>query len=148
MDCVDKELEVLIVTSKGYGKRTPAGDYRSQTRGGKGIKTINLTEKNGPVVGLKVVKKDEDLMIITTSGTLIRTSMDGISTMGRYAQGVKLINIREDDAVATLCRADKEEDELADDEEGLEGQTAVEESDDTDLPETDAEVESEDNNLE
>lgn len=111
MDCVDKELEVLIVTSKGYGKRTPAGDYRSQTRGGKGIKTINLTEKNGPVVGLKVVKKDEDLMIITTSGTLIRTSMDGISTMGRYAQGVKLINIREDDAVATLCRADKSEDE-------------------------------------
>ncbi|WP_246187893.1 DNA gyrase subunit A [Paenibacillus tengchongensis] len=109
MDCVNKDLDVLIVTAKGYGKRTPASDYRSQTRGGKGIKTINLTEKNGLVVGLKVVKDDEDLMIITTSGTLIRTSMDGISTMGRYAQGVKLINIREDDAVATLCRADKEE---------------------------------------
>lgn len=69
MDCVDQELEVLIVTTKGYGKRTPAADYRSQTRGGKGIKTINLTDKNGPVVGLKVVKQDEDLMIITTSGT-------------------------------------------------------------------------------
>lgn len=138
MDCVDKELEVLIVTTKGYGKRTPAGDYRSQTRGGKGIKTINLTDKNGPVVGLKVVKKDEDLMIITTSGTLIRTSMDGISTMGRYAQGVKLINIREDDAVATLCRADKnEEDESEEVEglEGLEGQDTVEESGDIDQPE-------------
>jgi DNA gyrase subunit A len=147
MDCVDKELEVLIVTSKGYGKRTPAGDYRSQTRGGKGIKTINLTEKNGPVVGLKVVKNDEDLMIITTSGTLIRTSMDGISTMGRYAQGVKLINIREDDAVATLCRADKnEEDEMSEDMEGLEEQVTVDESGDLDQPET--LTEDEEDNLE
>lgn len=147
MDSVDKDLEVLIVTSKGYGKRTPAGDYRSQTRGGKGIKTINLTEKNGPVVGLKVVKNDEDLMIITTSGTLIRTSMDGISTMGRYAQGVKLINIREDDAVATLCRADKnEEDELSDLVEGEEGQIVTEESGDTEQPETG--TESEEDNLE
>lgn len=138
MDCVEKDLEVLIVTSKGYGKRTPASDYRSQTRGGKGIKTINLTEKNGPVVGLKVVKEDEDLMIITTSGTLIRTSMDGISTMGRYAQGVKLINIREDDAVATLCRADKnEEDENAEDVEGLEGQDTTNEASREDQPEVD-----------
>lgn len=110
MDVVDPELDVLIVTTKGYGKRTPAADYRSQTRGGKGIKTINVTEKNGPVVSLKVVKSEEDLMIITASGTIIRTSMEGISTMGRYAQGVKLINIREDDAVATVCRADKSED--------------------------------------
>lgn len=138
MDCVEKDLEVLIVTSKGYGKRTPASDYRSQTRGGKGIKTINLTEKNGPVVGLKVVKEDEDLMIITTSGTLIRTSMDGISTMGRYAQGVKLINIREDDAVATLCRADKnEEDENAEEVEGLEGQDTTNAASTEDQPEVD-----------
>ncbi|AHV94952.1 DNA gyrase subunit A [Paenibacillus sabinae] len=111
MDCIDQNLDVLIVTTKGYGKRTPAGDYRLQTRGGKGIKTINLTEKNGPVVSLKVVKQEEDLMIITTGGTLIRMSMDGISTMGRYAQGVKLINIREDDAVSTVCRTDKSEEE-------------------------------------
>lgn len=109
MDVVDKDLDILIVTTKGYGKRTPAEDYRSQTRGGKGIKTINVTDKNGAVVGLKVVKSEEDLMIITSSGTIIRTSMEGISTMGRYAQGVKLINIREDDAVATVCRADKSE---------------------------------------
>jgi len=118
MDVVDPELDILIVTTRGYGKRTPAGDYRVQTRGGKGIKTINITEKNGPVVALKVVKSEEDLMIITASGTLIRTSMEGISTMGRYAQGVKLINIREDDSVGTVCRADKSDEPENDDEEG------------------------------
>ncbi|EGG36553.1 DNA gyrase subunit A [Paenibacillus sp. HGF5] len=125
MDVVDQELDILIVTTKGYGKRTPASDYRSQTRGGKGIKTINITEKNGPVVALKVVKSEEDLMIITASGTIIRTSMEGISTMGRYAQGVKLINIREDDAVGTVCRADKS-DEPDSDEEGEVGQDGAE----------------------
>ncbi|MGN7358830.1 DNA gyrase subunit A [Paenibacillus sp. SAF-054] len=117
MDVVEKDLDALIVTSKGYGKRTPLSDYRSQTRGGKGIKTMNVTDKNGTVVGLKVVKPDEDLMIITSSGTLIRTSIEGISQMGRYTQGVKLINIREDDFVATVCRADKSEEP----EEGEEG---------------------------
>lgn len=110
MDIVQPDQDILIVTSKGYGKRTPVSDYRIQSRGGKGIKTINVTEKNGPVVSLKVVKDDEDLMIITSSGTLIRTSMEGISTMGRYTQGVKLINIREDDSVGTVCRSDKTED--------------------------------------
>lgn len=132
MDCVDKELDVLIVTAKGYGKRTPASDYRFQTRGGKGIKTINLTEKNGPVVSLKVVKPEEDLMIITTGGTLIRMSMDGISTMGRYAQGVRLINIRDEDAVSTVCRTDKSEEENELNEELAEGgQDAVTETDRT-----------------
>ncbi|MGG4346374.1 DNA gyrase subunit A [Paenibacillus lautus] len=125
MDVVDQELDILIVTTKGYGKRTPASDYRSQTRGGKGIKTINITEKNGPVVALKVVKSEEDLMIITSSGTIIRTSMEGISTMGRYAQGVKLINIREDDSVGTVCRADKSDEPEADEEEE-EGQDGTE----------------------
>lgn len=111
MDVVVPGQDVLIVTAKGYGKRTPVSEYRTQSRGGKGIKTINVTEKNGTVVGLKVVKNEEDLMIITASGTLIRTSMEGISTMGRNTQGVKLINIREDDAVATVCRTDKSEEE-------------------------------------
>ncbi|WP_178020842.1 DNA gyrase subunit A [uncultured Paenibacillus sp.] len=111
MDVVVSGQDVLIVTAKGYGKRTPVSEYRTQSRGGKGIKTINVTEKNGTVVGLKVVKDDEDLMIITSSGTLIRTSMEGISTMGRNTQGVKLINIREDDSVATVCRSDKSEEE-------------------------------------
>lgn len=131
MDVVDQELDILIVTTKGYGKRTPASDYRSQTRGGKGIKTINITEKNGPVVALKVVKSEEDLMIITASGTIIRTSMEGISTMGRYAQGVKLINIREDDSVGTVCRADKSDEPEADEEEGQEGVDSIESAEPT-----------------
>lgn len=121
MDVVDTDLDILIVTAKGYGKRTPVADYRIQSRGGKGIKTINVTDKNGPVVGLKVVKTEEDLMIITASGTVIRTSMDEISTMGRNTQGVRLINIREDDSVATVCRANKNEEQEELLEELLEG---------------------------
>ncbi|WP_433944837.1 DNA gyrase subunit A [Paenibacillus sp. SN-8-1] len=142
MDIVDPEQDVLIVTTKGYGKRTPVGEYRIQSRGGKGIKTINVTEKNGPVVGLKVVKDEEDLMIITSSGTLIRTSMAGISTMGRNTQGVKLINIRDEDSVATVCRTDKTEEaeELLDEEVSLPGPEDLldlTESEEIIIPETD-----------
>ncbi len=126
MDVIVPDQDILIVTTKGYGKRTPASEYRIQGRGGKGIKTINVTEKNGPVVGLKVVKDDEDLMIITSSGTLIRTSMEGISTMGRNTQGVKLINIREDDSVATVCRSDKTEEEPEEESLDQEGQEVSE----------------------
>jgi DNA gyrase subunit A len=113
MDIVNEDDSVLIVTTKGFGKRTPMAEYRIQTRGGKGIKTLNVTAKNGPVVGLKVVKEDEDLMIITALGTIIRTDMSGISSMGRNTQGVRLINIKEDDEVATLARVEKSE-EIAD----------------------------------
>ncbi|WP_058300543.1 DNA gyrase subunit A [Gorillibacterium timonense] len=109
MDIANDEDSVLIVTSKGFGKRTPMTDYRIQSRGGKGIKTLNITPKNGPVVGLNVVKEDEDLMIITTQGTIIRMSMDGINLMGRNTQGVRLINIKEDDEVATVSRVEKSE---------------------------------------
>lgn len=128
MDIVQPDQDILIVTTKGYGKRTPVSDYRIQSRGGKGIKTINVTDKNGPVISLKVVKDDEDLMIITSSGTLIRMSMEGISTMGRYTQGVKLINIREDDSVGTVCRSDKTEEieeELDDENIELDGNIIV-----------------------
>jgi len=104
MDVVDESCDVLIVTAKGYGKRTPVGEFRLQSRGGKGIKAVLVTDKVGPVVGLKIVRPDEDLMIITASGTLIRTGIAGISQMGRYAQGVKLINIRDDDEVSTVTR--------------------------------------------
>jgi len=122
MDVVVPENEVLIVTSKGYGKRTPIAEYRIQSRGGKGIKTLNVTDKNGPIVGLKVVQDDEDLMIMTSLGTMIRTSMDGISTMGRNTQGVKLIHIREDDSVATVTRVARSEEPADDQAEGEEGQ--------------------------
>jgi len=123
MDVVVPENDVLIVTSKGYGKRTPIAEYRIQSRGGKGIKTLNVTDKNGPIVGLKVVQNDEDLMIMTSSGTMIRTSMDGISTMGRNTQGVKLIHIRDEDAVATVtrvARSDESADDQADNEQDSE----------------------------
>jgi DNA gyrase subunit A len=110
MDVVNTDDDVLIVTSKGYGKRTPMADYRIQSRGGKGIKTLNIKEKNGYVVSLKVVKDDEDLMIITSSGTVIRTSMSGINEMRRNTQGVKLIHIREDDEVSSVSRVERSED--------------------------------------
>lgn len=128
MDVVHEDNSVLIVTSKGFGKRTPVSEYRLQSRGGKGIKTLNVTSKNGPVVGLKIVREEEDLMIITALGTIIRTSMSGISLMGRNTQGVKLINIREEDEVSTLARVDKSEEqpELEEGEESSEGQETQE----------------------
>ncbi len=119
MDVVVDDRDVLIVTSKGYGKRTPMDEYRIQNRGGKGIKTLNVTDKNGPIVALKVVEADEDLMIMTALGTLIRTSMEGISSMGRNTQGVRLIHTREDDTVATVtrvARSEEEADEIDDEE--------------------------------
>ncbi|MCM3627612.1 DNA gyrase subunit A [Paenibacillus glycanilyticus] len=122
MDVVNPENDVLIVTAKGYGKRTPMSEYRIQNRGGKGIKTLNVTDKNGPIVSLKVVLNDEDLMIMTALGTLIRTSMEGISTMGRNTQGVKLINTRDDDTVSTVTRVARSEEADEALEEGEEGQ--------------------------
>jgi len=107
MDIMEPNKDILVVTSNGFGKRTLEKEYRSQSRGGKGIKTINTTKKNGFMVSLKVVSNEEDLMIITSSGTLIRMRMQSISTMGRSTQGVKLINIREDDFVASVCRSDQ-----------------------------------------
>jgi DNA gyrase subunit A len=124
MDVVHEDDSVLIVTSKGFGKRTLVSEYRIQSRGGKGIKTLNVTSKNGPVVGLKIVQEDEDLMIISALGTVIRTSMSGISMMGRYTQGVRLINIRDDDEVGTLARVQKNDDsqDILDESEGTEEQ--------------------------
>ncbi|UNK19374.1 DNA gyrase subunit A [Paenibacillus sp. N3/727] len=107
MDIMESNKDILVVTSNGFGKRTSEKEYRSQSRGGKGIKTINTTKKNGLMVSLKVVSNEEDLMIITSSGTLIRMRMQSISTMGRSTQGVKLINTREDDFVASVCRSDQ-----------------------------------------
>lgn len=127
MDVVDPDKEVLIVTSGGYGKRTPMSEYRTQSRGGKGIKTLNVTEKNGHVVSLKVVDDDEDLMIMTTSGTLIRISMSDINTMGRITQGVKLINIRDDDSVSTVTRAPRSVDESDEAEQADGGESSADE---------------------
>jgi len=113
MDVVKPQADVLIVTAKGYGKRTPIDEYRIQSRGGKGIKTHNVTERSGHVVGLKVVEPEEDLMIITTSGIIIRTHIKGISVMGRYTQGVKLIRVEEHEEVVSVEKvpsSDEQED--------------------------------------
>ncbi|OYD07906.1 DNA gyrase subunit A [Paludifilum halophilum] len=111
MDIVHAENDVMIVTSKGYGKRTPMSEYRTQSRGGKGIKTQKVTRRKGQVVGLKVVSSEEDLMIVTTSGVVIRMNVSGISSMGRYAQGVKLISLKDEEEVATVARVATHEEE-------------------------------------
>ncbi|KMJ60449.1 DNA gyrase subunit A [Bacillus sp. LL01] len=111
MELLDEGLDVLVVTKNGYGKRTPAEEYRIQSRGGKGIKTCNITERNGEVVSVKTVTTEEDLMLITASGVLIRMSVDGISQMGRNTQGVKLIRLADNEFVTTVARVDKEEPE-------------------------------------
>ena len=106
MDIVDEEANVLVVTENGYGKRTPMEEYRLQTRGGKGIKTLNVTDRNGPVIGLKVMSNEDDLMIVTEFGVIIRQHANGISVMGRYTQGVKLISLKEEEKVATIARVE------------------------------------------
>lgn len=117
MEVLEENTDILIVTKNGYGKRTPASEYRVQGRGGKGIKTCNITDKNGDLVSTKAVTGEEDLMLITTGGVLIRIPVDGISTMGRNTIGVKLINIKENEneCVATVAKVEKEESEEIDD---------------------------------
>lgn len=113
MEVLEEDTDILIVTKKGYGKRTPAEEYRIQGRGGKGIKTCNVTEKNGDLVSMKAVTGEEDLMLITTGGVLIRIAVSDISIMGRNTQGVKLIRINEDENenefVATVAKVEKED---------------------------------------
>ncbi|MDI3327738.1 MAG: DNA gyrase subunit A, partial [Alicyclobacillaceae bacterium] len=104
MDVVDPEAQVLVVTSGGYGKRTPISEYRQQSRGGKGIKTLHVTSRNGHVVGLKMVREDDDLMLITTTGVAIRMHVKEISTLGRNTQGVKLISLKDGEEVSTVAK--------------------------------------------
>ena len=112
MEVLEEDSQVLIVTKNGYGKRTPSEEYRIQGRGGKGIKTCNVTEKNGELVSMRVVTGEEDLMLITTGGVLIRMDVNDISTMGRNTQGVKLIRLDEstEEQVSTVAKVEKEED--------------------------------------
>lgn len=120
MGILEGEEDILVVTENGYGKRTPAGDYRVQTRGGKGLITCNITDKNGPIVALKPVSIEDDLMIISVSGVIIRTEVNGISVTGRNTQGVKVIRVNEGEKVATVARIMKDEDEEENEEETVE----------------------------
>lgn len=111
MEILEESEEVLIVTKHGYGKRTPAEEYRIQTRGGVGIKTCNVTEKNGELIALKTVSGQEDLMLITAAGVLIRMAVEDISKTGRNTQGVKLIRLEasENEYVSTVAMIEREE---------------------------------------
>ena len=96
--------DVLVVSEKGYGKRSRIDEYRITNRGGKGIKTMNITEKTGKVVAIKSIKDNDELMIINESGITIRLSVDNLRTMGRNTQGVKLINLKNGDKIASVAR--------------------------------------------
>jgi len=102
MEIIDDSVEILSVTSQGYGKRTSVSEYRKQTRGGKGILAMRLTEKNGEIIDIKPVTDKDDLMIISDKGQVIRTKISGISLMGRTTQGVRLIKLKEGEAVVAV----------------------------------------------
>jgi len=113
MVCVENENEdILVVSENGYGKRSKIGDYRLTNRGGKGVKTINITEKTGQIISIKSVDDSSDLMIITQVGLTIRMSISQLRILGRTAQGVRLINLKEGDQIAsiTIVPSDEEPD--------------------------------------
>ncbi|MBQ9441783.1 MAG: DNA gyrase subunit A [Selenomonadaceae bacterium] len=103
MDKLKKDAEVLVVSSEGYGKRTPTEDYRPQSRNGKGLITMKVTEKTGDVVGIKVVRPDQELMLVTTEGLVIRMNVGDISVISRNTQGVTLMKTKPEDKVAALA---------------------------------------------
>jgi len=105
MICInDLETSVLVVAENGYGKRSAVDDYRVTNRGGKGVKTINITDKTGPLISLKNVSDNEDLMVINKSGVTIRIGVDTLREMGRATQGVRIIRLKENDAIASVAK--------------------------------------------
>ncbi len=108
---ITEDQEVLIITEKGYGKRTSATEYPTKGRGGKGIKTANITEKNGQLAGLVTVNGDEDIMVITDTGVMIRTSVADISQTGRATLGVKIMRLDQDAKIMTLALVQPEEEQ-------------------------------------
>ena len=123
--CLDEpESNVMVVSEKGYGKRSVIDDYRITNRGGKGVKTINITEKTGGLIAIKKVTDDDDLMIINRSGILIRLHVDNLRVLGRATQGVRLINLGAKDIIAAVSRVPRDEDE----EETAEGENPVTEA--------------------
>ena len=127
-------FDVMVVSEQGYGKRSALEDYRITNRGGKGVKTITVTEKTGELVSLKAVTDEDDLMIITKKGTMIRMGVDTLRVMGRATQGVRLISLRKGDEIASIAKvpASEEEEEI----EGVEGVEAAEASTEAAAPES------------
>lgn len=129
----DNQDEILVVTEKGYGKRTSIEDYRLSNRGGMGVKTAKLTERNGRLVCITTVEGDEDLMVVTNQGVIIRMEVSNISVNGRMAQGVRLIRLDDEQYVSTVAKVKKEPEDIEADE-----QTTSETSDDVEVVVDDA----------
>ena len=122
----DMESNILVVSENGFGKRSSLEDYRITNRGGKGVKTISITEKTGNLVAIKNVVDTDDLMIINKSGIAIRMAVENLRVMGRATQGVKLINLKNNDSIAAVASVMKDEDEIVDEE----GQDNIEDTND------------------
>ena len=126
--CVGAEIanddnSILVVTEKGYGKKTYMSEYRETKRGSKGVKTLNITDKNGQIVGFKSTTEEQDVMIITNNGMVIRLSIDSISQMGRVTQGVRLINLKDNNLVTSISLVEKEEAESTENIEEIQGES-------------------------
>jgi DNA gyrase subunit A len=120
MVCTDEPTsDILVVSEHGYGKRSSLEDYRITNRGGKGVKTITVTEKTGDLISIKNVSDDDDLMIINKSGVIIRLGVANLRVMGRAAQGVKLINLKKNDSIAAVAKVAKGEEEVLEEVEGV-----------------------------
>jgi DNA gyrase subunit A len=111
VDKFRENAEAVLVTENGYGKRTKLSEFKIQNRGGKGIKTIAVNKKNGPVVGFKVVSEGEEIVILTTEGQIIRLEIEDISTQKRYSRGVLVMRTSEEDKVAAVARFKIEKEE-------------------------------------
>jgi DNA gyrase subunit A len=109
MDIMEEGADLLVISEKGYGKRTAVSEYRVQTRGGKGILTSRITNKTGHVVGMKIVKENDEIMLINLSGIIIRMNVNEISEMGRSTQGVKLMKVPENESVVSIAKISSEE---------------------------------------
>jgi len=107
------ESDILVVAEKGYGKRSAIADYRVTNRGGKGVKTINITDKTGQLISIKNVTDEDDVMIINKSGVAIRLQLSDLRTMGRNTQGVKLINLKGNDEIAAVAKVIRQDEEDA-----------------------------------
>ena len=103
MEVASSDQQILVVTEKGYGKKTPLDEYRLTHRGSKGVKALNVTDKNGSIVAFKTISMNEDLVIITNSGIIIRLPLEQVSQTGRVAQGVRLINLKDDQSVSSIA---------------------------------------------
>jgi DNA gyrase subunit A len=119
----DMDSNILVVSEKGYGKRSSLDDYRETNRGGKGVKTISVTEKTGGLVALKNVSDEDGLMIINKSGVAIRMNVANLRVMGRATQGVRLINLKGNDSIAAVAKVVKEEEEEIASEDGTVSET-------------------------